>query len=102
MEISMERGKDVPAIRDQPQLTGEASEVARAFRILSKTRTAGLDANPINLGEIKHYIDIFGTPWFGMDMFVDLLTDMDVRFMEVHRESAKKVEVPEVSEEESG
>jgi len=82
-----------------PKLDFEAAEVARAFRLLSKTRTVGMDVNPISLQEVHYYVLMFGYPWFGLDMFVDLLTDMDVHFRTVHSEGQDKAKTPPKSEE---
>lgn len=62
-------------------------EIAQAFNVLSKLRTSnGFGLNPISLGEIKAYIEIFGDPFDDTHMFVELITEMDRTFLELNRE----------------
>lgn len=65
------------ALEDAPVLCSTAREVSRAFEVLDGRRTYGFAANPIQLSEISAYIDLFGQPSMGVELFEQLLRIMD-------------------------
>jgi len=65
------------ALRERPQLEGTCAEMVVAFRILNRHRTIGFEVNPIQLSEISAFIDIYGEPSMGVELFEELLVVMD-------------------------
>jgi hypothetical protein len=63
-------------------LNGTLEDVVHAYRVLAVRRiNNGFSASPIPLSEIKAYIDLFGMPIVGLQMFVDLITIMDQEYL---------------------
>jgi len=63
-------------------------EYCTAFVLLSSRRGIGMSAaNPIALTDIKSYIDLFGVPAYGTFVFVDMMTKMDSKYIQL---TAKK------------
>lgn len=65
------------ALRERPVLDATCSEMVEAFRILSRHRTVGFDVNPIQLSEVRAFIEIYGEPSMGAQVFIELLSLMD-------------------------
>lgn len=65
------------ALRERPVLDATCSEMVEAFRILSRHRTVGFEVNPIQLSEIRAFIEIYGEPSMTVPIFIELLSLMD-------------------------
>ena len=54
--------------------------------------------NPIQLSEIKAYLDIYGTPVVGQEVFIDLVGLMDMHYLELvngdHKPASKRANKP--------
>lgn len=58
-----------------------------AFNTLSPCRTSnGFGRNPISFTDIRSYIELFGHPFSEAKDFVDLLSMMDGKFLELHKD----------------
>lgn len=86
-EIEVATGVTPSALLNAPQLFGLVLEVVTAYNVLASRRTAGIALNPISLAEIAAYVQIFGPPTIPMDMFVELLGIMDIKFLELSNAS---------------
>lgn len=76
---------DVPALRQKPKLPIEGVEMVSAFNTLSSLRTSnGFGHNPISMSDIKCYIDLMGQPFYDVKVFIDLLIQMDTRYLEMN------------------
>lgn len=65
-------------------VSGLGEEVVEAFRLLNLTRTGnGFGPNPLNLAEIKAFIDLYGLPLLPIDIFVSLLLTMDRKYLDL-------------------
>jgi hypothetical protein len=60
-----------------------AIELAQAYNVLASRRTSGLAANPIQLSEINAYLQRYGEPSIPVDVFIDLLGAMDLKYLEM-------------------
>lgn len=65
------------ALQNRPELGPVEEELQRAFNILGSRRTGEFGKNPIQLSEIRSYVELFGSPQMPMWMFVELLGRMD-------------------------
>jgi len=65
------------ALADEPQLDTTAEELAKAYGILSTKRTIGFAPNPIQLSEIKAFIELYGEPSVGYTIFEEIIRVMD-------------------------
>jgi len=71
------------ALLKMPRIFGAASDVVDAYKVLSRTRSAGMVPNPIQLSEILAYFELFGKPCLPVDMFIDLIGVMDSKYLEL-------------------
>ena len=83
MEIESATGVTPKALLDAPSLHGVTKEVSKAYNILAARRTAGFTANPIQLSEIKAFIELYGPPSIPIDLFISLIGSMDMKFLEL-------------------
>lgn len=81
-EIELETGLTPQALIDEPKLYGYSTEVANAYNFLASRRTVGMAPNPIQLSEILAYIQVYGQPQLPVDIFMDLLSTMDSKYLE--------------------
>ena len=70
---------------DEPRIYGYCTEIVYAYNALASKRTAGLVPNPIQLSEIYAYLQGYGAPTLPIDMFMDLLGAMDLKYLELSR-----------------
>ncbi len=76
-------GKTPQALLDAPLMFGLAREITDAYNILASRRTFGMAPNPIQLSDIMAFIQVFGPPTVGLDLFVELLGVMDIKYLEL-------------------
>lgn len=55
----------------------------QAYNVLASRRTSGLTPNPIQLSEINAFLERYGEPSIPVDVFVDLLGAMDLKYLEL-------------------
>lgn len=79
VEIESNTGVTPKALEERPVLDPTSLEVLRAYKILDATRTYGLSMNPVQLSEMRAYIDLFGLPPVPVDVFVKLIGTLDQR-----------------------
>jgi hypothetical protein len=51
--------------------------------VLGSRRSSGMSVNPIPLSEIYAYLQRYGEPLLPVDVFVDLLGAMDLKYLEI-------------------
>lgn len=66
-----------------PQLSSTETEIARAYNFLASRRTCGMGPNPIQLSEIKAFVDLFGLPSIHLYEFVHLIGLIDQKYLEL-------------------
>lgn len=71
------------ALLDKPVLFGTAAELAQAYNILASRRTSGMSPNPINLSEILAFTQIYGRPTIAIELFIELIGIMDMKYLEL-------------------
>jgi len=81
--IEEQTGVTPKALLDAPKLHGVAKEVSTLYNILASRRTAGFSANPIQLSEIYALISLYGAPTLPIDIFIELIGTMDIKFLEL-------------------
>ena len=85
-----ERTGEVPGIlQEEPQLNSYLYEFFRHFTILSRSRTYGMSANPIQYVEIEAYCRIMGIKKKDVSEFTLLIMEMDSEFMEHAQKSTE-------------
>lgn len=89
-DLESETGVTPKALLNRPNVTAEMYEYTWAFTILSAKRNVGIVPNPIYLGDIKAFIDLFGAPLHGNEVFIKLLAQMDNHFLTKTMEKDKK------------
>lgn len=82
-EIELATGVTPQALLDEPKTYGYCIEVIQAYNVLSAKRTSGMALNPIQLSEIYAYLRRYGEPLLPEDIFMDLLSAMDLKFLEM-------------------
>lgn len=82
-EIELATGSTPAALLDEPKLFGYCIEVVNAYNLLASKRTAGLTPNPIQLSEIYAYLHRYGEPLLPVDIFMDLLGVMDLKYLKM-------------------
>jgi hypothetical protein len=83
LEIEQATGVTPSALLSEPKLAGICTEVVQAYNVLAARRTSGLTVNPIQLSEIKAYLEVYGDPCVPVDVFVNLIGVMDLQYMEL-------------------
>lgn len=84
MRIEEATGRTPKALESAPTIRlAILQEVLTAYNMLASRRTIGMAANPIQLSEIKAYIDIYGPPSIAVDLFIDLVGLMDIKYLEL-------------------
>lgn len=83
LEIENATGVTPKALDDEPKLYGICVEMAHIYNTLASRRTCGFTPNPIQLSEIDVYLRIFGGPSIPVDVFLDLIGMMDVKYLEL-------------------
>lgn len=84
-------GQSCPSYENRPIIEPELNWYLQSFSILSGRRQAGMSLNPIQMGEIKSYLDMF--PWYDVESFVLYITQMDSKFLEIqHKKSEQKAQ----------
>jgi hypothetical protein len=65
--------------------------VSYSFRILSRSRSSSQGGpNPISLSDINAHINLYGPPLLPVDVFVDLLYQIDVVYLKIVGEQIKR------------
>lgn len=90
IEIEDQTGITPKALLNAPNLHGSAKEVANAYRIMAKGRSAGFAANPIPLSEIVAFTQLFGPPSVPIDVLVTLVEKMDDKYLELVNKDGNK------------
>lgn len=80
-KIAEQTGVTPEAIESYPLVPDIFHEYCSAFTVLSSRRTVGMALNPISLADIKAYVDLFGTPNYGIEIFVEMIGKMDAEFI---------------------
>jgi hypothetical protein len=83
--MAEDSGEIPPALVNQPDIPLYLCDITHAFKILSPQRNIGMEVCPITLSDIKAYIDLFGEPLLGRELFVNLLSQVDQTFLEKSR-----------------
>ena len=81
-------GQPCPSYESRPIVEQNLAWYLQAFNILSSRRQAGMSLNPIQMGDIKSFLDIY--PWHDVDSFVLYITQMDSKFLEVHHKKSEQ------------
>lgn len=83
LEIEQATGSTPKALLDEPKLFGACIEVVQVYNVLASRRTSGLTSNPIQLSEINAYLERYGEPSIPVDIFIDLIGAMDLKYLEL-------------------
>lgn len=83
LEIEQATGSTPQALLDKPVLYGHSVEVAMAYNVLAARRSSGFAPNPISLSDINAYMDRYGEPSIPVDVFIDLVGAMDLKYLEL-------------------
>lgn len=81
--MELETGITPKALEDKPVLFGFAAEFAQAYNILASRRTSGMAPNPICLSEILAFVGIYGKPTMPIELFVEIIGTMDMKYLEL-------------------
>lgn len=82
LQAISEAGITPRALLEEPAVEGLAAEICWSYNILAKRRTSGVAPNPIQLSEIRAFIDLYGMPSCGIEVFEALIWAMDVKELE--------------------
>ena len=83
-EIEAKSGQTPKALEDAPVLSSITQEVVTAFGMLSSKRAIGMAPNPILLSEIEAYVRLFGPPSLPLNLFIQLISEMDSKYLELN------------------
>lgn len=87
-EIELDTGVTPKALEDIPKLYGVCVEVVQIYNSLASRRTTGISTNPIQISEIHAYLCRFGDPLLPLDILFDLISVMDLKYLELSNGNA--------------
>ena len=81
----------MPELESMPELFEDLQSVWKAFQDLSKSRTSGFDANPIQASEINSWLSIHGiTEQEKKEDFYTIIIELDRYLMNAISDKRKK------------